>query len=99
MSHNQLVFTSSPEKSQVQVHMTFQWSAEFGGVLNEIRSEFGRSYAVMQKRARCNSRHCEEESVSMDNGSRGCTASGRPSLLKRAWKEPNLKMYEEKNCA
>jgi hypothetical protein len=59
--------------------MTFQWSAEFGGVLKEIRSEFGRSYAVMQKRARCNGRHCEEESVSMDNGSRGCTASGRPS--------------------
>jgi hypothetical protein len=57
--------------------MTFQWSAEFGGVLNEIRSEFGRSYAVMQKRARCNSRHCEEESVSMDNSSRGCTASGK----------------------
>jgi len=28
------------------------------------------------KRARCNGRHCEEESVSMDNGSRGCTASG-----------------------
>lgn len=51
----------------------------------------------MQKSARCNGRHCEEESVSMDNGSRGCTASGRPFLLKRAWKEPNLKMYEEKN--
>jgi hypothetical protein len=39
----------------------------------------------------------KSSSVSMDNGSRGCTASGRPSLLKRAWKEPNLKMYEEKN--